>query len=310
MPDQYHTPPTSNPQLTAEITAMAKVFETHVDAMAYDMLSKALINSGVTSPKVGLTPLIQLINNIMIPSVHKWEGTWGDHPNDSGGPTCRGVILSAFTKMFDDIFISTGTPAAATARAFNSRHPTWKTDKELGKQVLYLVNINSKVAGLFVYKFLASKRARYPIAVMTQDPWLGFFFAECVWGTGPGVYGKNYSDFDGLASKYGWNGNVATWNTFLASLGDNVAKFATEALLYRYNHIMRISKPESKNGIFRKGWLRRLMNSENSDLAMLVKYNEVFNLNSKSMFKFTPAEAAHLKRVAEIYKTINIELPD
>jgi hypothetical protein len=311
MPDQYHTPPTIDPTLTSDINNMVKSFESSVDRIAFNLLSKALVNSGVTNPKVGLNPLIQLINTIIVPTTHKWEGTWVDHPNDSGGPTMRGVILNAFVSSFDDIFIATGVePAATAARAFNSRYPKWKSDKELGKKVLYLVNNNTKVAGLFVYKFLASKAARYPIAVMTEDPWLGYFFAECVWGSGPAVYQKSRSDFDGLALKYGWNGNAATWNTFLAGLGDNVAKFATDALVYRYNHIMRISQPESKNAIFRKGWLRRLLDGEDSKLGMLIKLNEIFNLNSKSMFKFTPSEAQHLSRVADIYKTINLSLPD
>lgn len=306
----YTTPPTLDPTLQQELNSMVAVFAANHKAIAESILYKGTSSAGLATAKISLPPLIQLIDTIIIPTTHKWEGGWSDHPSDSGGATMRGVILTTLVQLFDSIFIDTAIPAVATAaKSWNARHPNWKKDPELGKKVLYVLAGNANVGGLFIYKFLASGSNRYPIAIMSEDPFLGFFLSECCWGSGAGVYSSDRADFDGLAKKYGWDGSQAKWASFINGLGDKTVEFATQAILYRYNHIMRISKPESKNNVFRKGWLNRLLNSVDSNIMMLVKINENFNLNLNNQYKLSPSELAHLKRKAEGYKQLNIELP-
>ena len=73
---------------------------------------------------------------------------------------------------------------------------------------------------------------------------------------------------------------------------------------------MAISVPESKNSVFRKGWLRRLVNDNGSDLMMLVKINEMFNQNTKGIYTFSASESEYLARKAETYKSLTLTLPD
>ena len=73
---------------------------------------------------------------------------------------------------------------------------------------------------------------------------------------------------------------------------------------------MDISRPESKNSVFRKGWLNRLVNDQKySNIATLVKINELFNLNSRGEYQLSQEELQHLKVKAEIYKTLSIQIP-
>ena len=306
----YKTPPTLNPTLQQEINSMVTVFAANSTAIAEKITFKGLEASGVKATKVSLPPLIQLIDTVIVPTVHFWEGGWGDHPNDSGGATMRGVILATLNSLFNSIFIDTNIPQVKTAaEAWNRNHPNWRNDPQLGKQLLYLLAGDEKVGSLFIYKFLASGSNRYPIAIMTEDPFLGFFFAECCWGTGAGVYGSSYADFDGLLKKFGWDGESSSWASFINSLGDKTPEIAMQAILYRYKHIMRISREGTKNNVFQTGWLRRLLNDNKSDLMMLVVINEKFNLNSGGAFQLSQAELQHLNRKAEIYKKLSLELP-
>jgi len=306
----YQTPPTIDKILEQEMKAFASIASKNAPAIANALLSKALLAAGITKPKISLKSLIQLTDKLIIPTIHSFEGGWSDHPNDSGGATMRGVIVSSFTTNFDSIFLNTGVSEVKTAATnWNTKYPTWKTDLEFSKRFMYMVLGDAKVAGLWIHKFLASKSNRYPIAIMTEDPFLGFFFVECCWGSGPGVYGKNRADFDTLLSQYGWSGSQTSWSSFILSLGDKTPEIATKCLLNRFNHIMRISKPESKNGVFRKGWLNRLINDKNSNMMMMIKINETFNLNESGLFSFTTAEAEHLNRKAAIYKTVELDFP-
>ena len=307
MPNSWETPPTLDPGLAADAKAMAAVFSANVNAIPLAMHERAIKAAGVT-PKVSLPALIDMINKLLIPTVQEHEGGWGDHPNDSGGPTMRGVILTTFVSSFDEIFTGTSVQAVNTAaNNFNRKYPTWKTDKNLGKQVLYLVNEDKRVAGLFYHLFCASRVNRYPIAVMVEDPYLGFLFAEGVWGSGGGVFEN--ARLNQMAQKFGWNGNASTWASHIHSLGDRTAEMAMEVIRYRYDHLIRISRPGNKNSVFRKGWLNRLVNFPNSNLMHVVILTENFLLNKRNLFKFSPQEMAHMKRKADIYMTTKIELP-
>lgn len=307
----YTTPPTLDPTLEQDLKSLANVIGSNAPAIAEKLLFKAVQESGVI-PMVSLPPLIQLVNTLIIPQIQTWEGGWGDHPNDSGGPTMRGVISLTLASLYDSIFIYTGIPTVVTAaKAFSAKYPTWKTDQELLKRVLYILCGDDRVGGLFFHYFLASKTNRYPIAVMTIDPWLGFFFTECVWGSGAYTYGSASTDIDGVAKKYGWTGgDQVKWISFIAGLGDKTAAFAVDSFVRRYEYIMAISVPENKNSVFRTGWLRRLINDNGSDLMMLVKINEMFNQNTKGIYTFSASEQDYLARKAETYKSLNLTLPD
>jgi hypothetical protein len=307
----YTTPPTLDPTLEQDLKSLVNVIGSNAPAIAEKLLFKAIEGSEVI-PKVSLPPLIQLVNTLIIPQVQTWEGGWGDHPNDSGGATMRGVILGTLTSLFDTVFISTGIPTVVTAaKAFNAKYPTWKTNQELGKKALFILCGDDRIGGLFFHYFLASKSNRYPIAVMTIDPWLGFFFAECVWGSGAGTYGVGLTDIDSVAKKYGWTGgDQVKWVAFISGLGDKTAAFAIDCFIKRHAYIMAISVPESKNNVFRKGWLKRLVNDNGSDLMMLVKINEMFNQNTKGIYKLSTSESEYLTRKAETYKSLTLTLPD
>jgi hypothetical protein len=308
MANSWETPPAISPGIGADIKAMAAVFSANVNSIPLAMHQKALAAAGVTSPKISLPTLIDMINKILVPTVQEHEGGWGDHPNDSGGPTMRGVILTTFVSNFDAIFTNTSVQAVNTAaNNFNKKYPTWKTDKTLGKQVLFLVNTDHKVAGLFYHLFCASAYSRYPIAIMSEDPYLGFLLAEGVWGSGAGLFTN--ARLNDMAKKFGWNGKDSSWASHIASLGDRTTEMAMEVIRYRYDHLIRISKPGTKNSVFRNGWLNRLVNFPNSNLMHVVILTENFLLNKKGMFKFSPAELTHMKRKADIYMTTKIELP-
>ena len=38
----------------------------------------------------------------LIPIIHKWEGGYSNHPNDSGGCTMKGITINTFKKYFGD----------------------------------------------------------------------------------------------------------------------------------------------------------------------------------------------------------------
>jgi hypothetical protein len=306
----YKTPPTTSPALSEEISAMVNVFAANSTAVAEKLMFNGLQASNLKTTKVSLPPLVQMVNNILIPTVHFWEGTWSDHPTDSAGVAMRGIVLSTLKNLFNNIFIVTDVPQVRTAaQAWNTKHPTWRDDLQLGKQLLYALGSNEKVAGLFFFSFLSSRSNRSPVAIMTEDPFLGFFFAELCWGSGSNVYNKDYTDIDGLVSSYGWNGQVDTWASTIAGLGDKTVEVATKSILHRYNHITKISRDGSKNSEFRTSWINRLLNDGKSDLMMMVAINEKFNLNTGGGYQLSPAELEHLNRKAECYKKVTIELP-
>ncbi len=302
----YTIPPSVDPGIKAATESLRSVIVANYNNLAQAMISRAISGAGVT-PKVGTGPLVQLTEKLIIPTTQKSEGGWVDDPKDRGGPTMRGVILSTLRGGFDDVFINTGVSQVATAaRAFNAKYGRWKTDLSTGKQFLYTLCSEHKVGALFIFQFMCNKGARYPIAIMSEDPWLGYFFLECVWGTGPGVYGSKYANFDGVLRQYGWNGNGFTKH--ICSLGDKTPEVAVKMFQARLQHILRISS-SGDNKKFRNGWLNRLIRNKDSNLMMLVKFNELFNLNSKGHFKFTAQELEHLKRKGEIYKSLSIDIP-
>lgn len=306
----YTTPPTIDSSLQTALDSFVSVFNANAAAVQEKLLYSGLAESKIT-PKVSLPPLISLINKLLIPTVLRWEGTWSDHPKDNGGATMRGVTLKTFISNFDYLFIDTGIPQVATAaQALNKKYKTWKSDSALAKKFLYTICGSELVMGTFFCRYLISDSCRHPIAVMSEDPFLGFFFANACWWSGSGCY--DTSRFDDTARNMGWNGKESTWASWIQSLGTKTPEFATRCLKQRVFRLINITSDKGDPGPdFRKGFLNRIINDDkDSDLMMLVKINELFNLNAGNAFQLSPAELEHLKIKAEVYKTLDIEFPD
>jgi len=304
----WTTPPTVSPGLKQDLDSFVTVARNNAAAIAEKLYYKALTSSGVTA-KVSLPPLIELVNKLLIPTVHRWEGGWADHPSDPGGATMRGVTLATFKSTFNTIFISTGIPQVKTAaEALNNKH-NWKSDNAKAKQFLYTICNDELVGGLWFSHFLSDKDNRYPIAVMTEDPYLGYFFAATTWWSGAGAYSK--SGFDEVAKSMGWNGSDDGWAKFIAGLGAKTPEFASRVLVKRCAKLQAITGANGSPGPeFRNGFMNRFMNDpKQSDVIMLVRINEMFNLNAQGTFQLSPAELQHLKNKGETYKTFSIELP-
>lgn len=306
----YTTPPTVDPSTQTALDAFVSVVNANQPALQEKLLFQGLQQSKIV-PKVSLPALVLLINKLLIPTVLRWEGTWADHPKDPGGATMRGVTLNTFTSNFDYLFINTGIPQVATAaEALNKKFGNWKKNDAVAKKFLYTICNSELIMAIFFSKYLISKDNRYPIAVMSEDPFLGFFFGNACWWSGHGCYDS--SKFDDTAKNMGWNGNESTWATWIQSLGARTPDFATRCLRQRSYRLINITSDKGSPGPdFRKGFLNRLLNDDkDSDLMMLVKINELFNLNAGNAFQLTPAELEHLKVKAEVYKTLEIEFPE
>jgi hypothetical protein len=309
----YKVPPQVSPQIKQATDILRNTIVANYNNIARAMIASAFKATGI-KPKIGPDALIQLTEKYVIPVMQKAEGGWVDDPRDRGGPTMRGVILKTLRGTFDDLFINSNvTQVKQLAQTFNGLF-NWKKDDAIGKQFLYTLCSESKIGALFIYKYMTTADARYPAVVMSEDPWLGFFFLESVWMTGSKVY-KPFApkvggaDFDGVLKSYGWNGNNSSFVKYIHSLGDKTAEVAGKVLLARYNHFIKLSQPGMKDAVHRKGWLNRLLYDNNSNLKMIVNLNEMFNLNSKGYFKFTQQEQEHLKRKGSVYKTFKVEIP-
>jgi hypothetical protein len=306
----YLVPPSVSPQLSAAVESLKATIVANYNNLAVAMVSKAFKHTDIT-PKISEGSLIQLVEKILIPAMHSAEGGWTENPKDSGGATMRGVILSTFRGAFKEMFIDNNVPAVQTAaKAFNTTYGAWKTNDSIGKQVLYTLCSDKKVAALWIYYFLCNgtndRGNRIPIVVMSEDPWLGFILLEGVWASGPVFYGSERADIDKVAKQNGWNGN--NFVKYCCSLGDKSAEFATKVYKARVTFQWNNSKPGMPNSWARDGWMNRLIKDKDSNLMMLVIINELFNLNTKGYFQFTQQEQEHLLRKGEIYKTFSIEL--
>jgi hypothetical protein len=310
----YDTPPTADPKIATTLNLLTRFAAEESADITQRMLSKALINAQVTSPKIHLEALIQMVELYIIPTIQKLEGGWFDDPTDGKEPAMKGVFLSTLVAAFDTIFIESTPKILVTSKTYtlalnwNNQQKSWKTDPALSKVVLYTLLSNPKVAGLFFYYFLASESSRYPIAIMTEDPFLGYFLADAVWSSGANVFSSAAADFDSLAKSKGWNGNVSTWASFMIGLGENTPTIATEAIVYRYKHIIKLTTAEDQKK-YREPWLNRLMSSDDSNLIMLVRINELFNSGGNEMFIFSDDEKKHLEKKALTYKKLIIEIP-
>jgi len=303
----YRTPPTLSSNVIQTVNSFKAVVLANYDNLTTRMITGALSAAGITTPKIPANQLTKLITGTIVPITHHWEGGWSDHPNDSGGATMRGVILTTFRETFNKIFKNRGIQQLDNAVAsIDQNLAGWRSNNQIGKQFLYQLLSDQKIATLWVLYFFCSSSNRYPIAIASEDPYLGFLLYDLCWGSGPGMYKSN--GIDRLATEYGWTGN--NFAQFITSLGDKTPEFATKVLQKRMSFILKISEPGSKNSVFRKGWLNRLINAPNSQLDSLVIINENFNQNAKGLYTFNQQEKNHLTRKSAIYKTIKLDFPN
>lgn len=303
----YRTPPTLSNSVIQSVNSFKATVLANYDALSTSMISGALSAAGITTPKISASQLAKLITGTIVPITHHWEGGWSDHPNDSGGATMRGVILTTFRDTFNKIFKNRGIQQLDNAVAnIDANLAGWRSNNQIGKQFLYQLLSDQKVSSLWVLYFFCSSSNRYPIAIASEDPYLGFLLYDLCWGSGAGMYKSN--KINQLATEYGWSGS--NFARFIVGLGDKTPEFATKVLQRRMNFILDISKPGSKNSVFRNGWLNRLIKAPNSQVDSLVIINENFNLNAKGIYAFTQQEKNHLARKAAIYKTIKLDFPN
>lgn len=306
----YSAPPSSNPELEKDVQKLLTALQLGRVNIQNKLWKLGMDNSGVT-PRLSQLTHLDFIIKVVRPLIFHWDSGWADHPKDKNGVTMRGVTLPTFIDSFDFLYIAQGTSGTQeAAQQINTKYPNWKKDVELSKQLMYKICGSSNADILYIFYYLITSESRWPIAVMSEDPYLGYLLAESVWTVGTDVYSANKANLDEILVKLGWNGEPKTWALYLAGLGDKTPQVATQILLYRYNHITRMTQPGSEMASYKDGWLNRLLNDPKSDLLSLIQINEDFNLNVNNKFIFSEAEKSHLKRKAEIYKKISIQLPD
>ena len=283
----YNTPPSIDPGFAAKCKYIASEIEKNYEKIVKSFVEGALRGAGIT-PKIRVSTLMQLAEGFLIPQVQKFEGGWGDHPNDSGGPTMRGVISSTFQGNYDRLFIN-ATKAAGLgyisdkAKELKASYPNVASGDRRGEHV--------------------------------KGALLGYIQFEMCWGGGPGSVFSNSAkaSYDGVAHKSFGRGKASGtdgWVSWIATLGSGkVEQFAVACFASQIGFYDRISRPGNKNNIFRKGWFNRLVNWPTSDLKMCIIINEVFNKNVTGMFKFDEKETAFLGAKAKIYESMTINYP-
>jgi hypothetical protein len=316
-----YCPPTVAPAFANQCIEIRELVDKNYEKIVLAAIKQAVNQSGVT-PRIRTNTLADLCEKFLIPQVQKFEGGWGDHPNDSGGPTMRGVITMTFQGYYRKLFIEwprlAGLGEIATkAEALAKNYPgivAGSTRGEHVKGALYHFNSSHKVASMFIWGGLCAANTGYPIVVMSADAWLGYIQFEMCWGGGPGsVFGAGKAQFDVVAkNSYGRDAmGVNGWAKWVCNTLDpaKVPEFASACFASQVGFYDRISRAGSKNNVFRKGWFNRLINSPTSDLKMAIIVNEVFNKNGKSLFKFDEAETAFLLQKAKIYESLTINYP-
>jgi len=301
-------PPIVQAGFAAECKEVADMVDKNYEKLVQTLVSSALTSAGI-EPRIRVTTLMKMCQSFVIPQVQKFEGGWGDHPNDFQGN---------YNRLFIEIPKKAGLNAIAVkAEALAKKYPNVRDGDRRGEHVkgaLYTFNTSHKVASLFIWNGLSKAETGYPIAVMAEDAWLGYIQFEMCWGGGAGsVFGTGKASYDGVAKKK--YGRVAMgakgWVKWISqTLGPSkTPAFAVDCFASQVDFYDRISRPGSKNNTFRKGWFNRLINWPTSDLKMCIILNEVFNKNVKGMFEFNEKETEFLTQKAKIYESMTINYP-
>lgn len=319
MASTWFAPPTANSSISSGVNNFLPIVNKNLKAIKDNLILKAIANASVQSPYLGPAAIGNIISKLIIGPTHTAEGGWAEVPNDSGGPTMRGVILTAFRGSFDDIFINTGIPEVATA-ARNFKSLGWMNGEigspgwELGRQVLYKVCSDASVASLWIYYFAAAKSNRYPAAIMSSEPYLGYLMHQGAWASGGGYF--TMYNYDKEFKTIGYNASVSPAAATRLAVNfdgkdltaDNAFPVALKALAAHSSWIIADTQPSRKDSIFRTGWLNRLVfDPSMSWTHNLVGFVEAFE---NHQIATTEAEQKFLLAKAKYYKQAVINFPN
>jgi len=316
----WKTPPTVNPAISAATNSFIAVVKKNINGLKVALIENSFPSN--LNPYLSPATVVNVIEQIVVGPTHAAEGGWSDHPNDSGGPTMRGVILSTFRGTFDKIFISTGiTEVVNEARRFKAQGGWFTGDVgsagwEAAKQVLFKVCSDADIASLFVYQFAASSANKYPAAIMSTDPWLGFLMHQAAWASGAG-YWKQYKYSESFR-KFGWNGttNAATFvrNNLVdyrtgVLIKDETPNLVGELLGQHANWITAVTKPGMRLAPFGKGWLNRLI--YNPGISWTHSIIAIVSAIDSDTLTTIPAEKKYLQQKSAMYKArLNLTFPN
>lgn len=319
MAAEWKTPPAINASINSGATNFISVVKRNIKNLKTAMVNQAITATSVKLPYLGGTAVANIIDKLIVGPTHGAEGGWSDHPNDSGGPTMRGVILITFRGTFDSIFIKTDVPeVAAAARSFKNLgwasgakgSPGW----ELGKQVLYKVCGDADIASLFVFAFAVSDANKYPAAIMASEPFLGYLMHQGAWASGGGYFKmyKYNKAFESIGYRSRSNAEVAAVTKASVSFdGTNLTadKAFPVALAALGSHATWIlGQQGTKNGVFVKGWLNRLVyNPSISWTHNLAGFVQAFESGQIATNK---TEQAFLTAKAKLYKQTILNFPN
>lgn len=316
-----YTPPSLDPTFEKRCIEVREAMDKSYKKIVVKAAASAVGAAGVT-PRIRISTLADYCEKFAIPIRQKFEGLWGDHVNDSGGPTMRGVITVTFQGYYKKLFIDWPRAAGESATAALSEklikdYPDILTGGGRGDKVkgaLYTILSSHQCGALFIWAFLCEPSAGYPIVVMSAEPWLGYLqFMEC-WGGGSGaVFGPGKAAYDVIAkNSFGRPTLGATgWPKWICNTLDpaRLPELAVACFAGQVGFYDRISRPGNKNNQFRKGWFNGLINNPTSNLKMAIITNEVFNKNGKGWFEFDAAEKEYLGTKAKIWESMTITYP-
>lgn len=313
----WKTPPIIPSSINKQADSFMAVVKANLQAIKDALVSKAMTNSGVEKPYLGATAVGRIIDKLIIAPTHGAEGGWSDHPNDSGGPTMRGIILQTFRGSFDNIFINTGIPSVVNAaNAFKATgwtkggigSPGW----DLAKAALFKVCGDADIASLWIFSFAASKTNKYPAAIMASEPYLGYLMHQGAWASG-GDYFTMYG-YDKKFAAIGYDGkkSVASVTRLAINfdgvnlLSDKAFPVALQALTSHGDWIL--TQQNTKNSVFVKGWLNRLVYSPSiSWTHNIVGFTNAFEQN---IIATNDIETKYLLAKAKMYKQLTLNFPN
>lgn len=314
----YTTPPQITSNIKQGATDFLRVVKPKIPAIKAALVNKAFANTKVKSTYLSAATVSNIIDKLIIAPTHAAEGGWVDHPNDSGGPTMRGVILNTFRGTFDTIFINTGIQDVSSA-AVKFKSLGWYTGNkgtagwELGKQALFLICSDSDVASLWVHAFGSLSSNRYPSAVMATEPYLGYLMHQGAWASGGGYW--TLYRYNTAFNSIGYNSStsVASFVQTLVSFNepgtlvkDDAYPLALKALVEHGNWIL--TQKNTKNGVFVEGWLNRLVfNPPISWTHNVVNFVDAFE---KGLIATNEKEQKYLLAKAKLYKQTEIVFPN
>ena len=315
----WKTPPALNANINNGANTFMAVVKRNLKNLKAAMVNQSIGATKIDSPYLGGAAVSNVIDKLIVGPTHGAEGGWSDHPNDSGGPTMRGVILITFRGSFDQIFINTNVSEVANAaRTFKSLG--WMTGGkgsagwELGKQVLFRVCGDADIASLFVFAFAVSGTNKYPAAIMSSEPFLGYLMHQGAWASGGGYftmykYNKAFSTIGYKGSSTAEVPTVTKRSVIFDGTNLTQDRAFPVALAALGSHATWIlGQQGTKNGVFVKGWLNRLVfNPSISWTHNLAGFVQAFESGQIATNK---TEQAFLTAKAKLYKQTILNFPN